>query len=308
MLDNETITQRLEALVPGIKVTSLRVLEGGISASSWLAEVEQAGEATKWVVRMPGDYRYSQREDASTREFQVLSRLNASMVNVPRPVAVESDESSENRKFYVMEFVEGNPLVNPTNVDDFLNQYACALARVHATTPPPSELAKEEKGWNPKYAELNEALHEGLIRETLAKFHRTYVNQPVLCHGDPWPGNIIWKDEKLQCFIDWEEAMIADPLFDVSICRLEIVWLLGPAAMEDWTLKFQSASSISFEELVYWDLCAALRPIRWVQNWAPAFAKLGREDVTAETMTEGLKWFIEDALERATGSKPVAGQ
>jgi aminoglycoside phosphotransferase (APT) family kinase protein len=35
-----------------------------------------------------------------------------------------------------------------------------------------------------------------------------------LLHGDYWPDNTLWRDGRLVCVIDWEDAALGDPLAD----------------------------------------------------------------------------------------------
>lgn len=285
-------------------MASLQPLDGGISALSFLAEVKHEGRAKKWVLRHPGDWRYSERPQPANREFNLLKGLLEAGLQVCKPVAIEPGESPESRRFYVMEFMEGVPVLDPPNVDDFVNQHAEYLAHIHALPIPDLGIEIKSEGWKPDERPLNDDLHETLIRKTLAELPVPSLNSKVLNHGDPWPGNTIWKNGKLQGFIDWEEVCIADPLYDLGICRLDVLWICGQDGMEKYTRAYISHGSANLDEMAYWDLCASLRPIRWLEHWSPSYPKLGRPDITTETMTASLKWFIEDALERATGSKP----
>jgi aminoglycoside phosphotransferase (APT) family kinase protein len=106
------------------------------------------------------------------------------------------------------------------------------------------------------------------------------VNPSSLLHGDYWLGNILWKDEELIAIIDWEDAMLGDPLADLAISRLEILWALGYEAMESFTTQYQVImSEMDYSNLAYWDLWAALRPIANFSDWAEdaATRKLWRE-------------------------------
>ena len=45
----------------------------------------------------------------------------------------------------------------------------------------------------------------------------------VVCHGDPGPWNIVWRDSSPIALIDWDFAMPAVPLYDVSYLAFEMV-------------------------------------------------------------------------------------
>jgi len=115
-------------------------------------------------------------------------------------------------------------------------------------------------------------------------------NKSVLVHGDFWPGNILWKDGRLAAVIDWEDAELGDPLADVANTRLEILWAFGFDAMNSFTSHYRSTASIDFNDLPYWDLCAALRPAFRIGEWAG-------DDATEIAMRESHKLFINQAFE-----------
>ena len=124
------------------------------------------------------------------------------------------------------------------------------------------------------------------------------MNAPVLLHGDYWPGNLIWRDGRIAAVIAWEDAELGDPLFDLAITRLELLWLLGVEAMETFTLHYQSTTAANTGNLPYWDLCAAIRPANVIATWAEAWRAQGMPQITEETMRRDHKMFVDQAMEK----------
>jgi aminoglycoside phosphotransferase (APT) family kinase protein len=119
-------------------------------------------------------------------------------------------------------------------------------------------------------------------------------NEPVLLHGDFWPGNILWRNGRIVAVIDWEDAAIGDPLADLANSRLEILWAFGINAMQSFTRQYQSMTAIDFANLPYWDLCVALRRIDQIGLW-------GLDEMGEREMRERHRWFVEEAFERLSG-------
>jgi hypothetical protein len=88
-------------------------------------------------------------------------------------------------------------------------------------------------------------------------------------------------------------------LADLAISRLDVWWVLGPEGMEAFTQTYLGHRAIDFDDLPYWDLRAALRPMANLPEWAGPYASLDRPDISFEHMRSVLLEFIEDALGRA---------
>ena len=87
--------------------------------------------------------------------------------------------------------------------------------------------------------QLDEALDEGRLRNHLRTlFPLKKVNESTLLHGDFWSGNLIWRHGRLTRVIDWEDAEIGDPLSDLSITRLDMLW-----GSSGWRISFASIKS-----------------------------------------------------------------
>ena len=126
-------------------------------------------------------------------------------------------------------------------------------------------------------------------------------NATTLLHGDFWPGNVLWQAGQLVAVIDWEDAKLGDPLADLAISRLDMLWIFGRNAMQELTDQYQSmlrqtSVASDFTNLPYWDLYAALRPASSIAEWATVYPPWGRTDITEKTMREGHKWFITQAF------------
>ena len=300
--------------VPGCRVIQVSELGGGVSARAALVDVELAdATARRVVVRRP------QLESAAATR-QALHAENALLgfcqrFGVPAPVPCFVDDA---HGAIVVEYLEGEVDLSFSDLASKLSQMANALRDIHRL-PVTSELGFLElrsesaaRDILEPPAELDASLNEAELRARLAVLWPWPEHHPnVLLHGDYWPGNLLWRatdgGARLAAVLDWEEAQLGDPLSDLAIARLDVLWAFGEAAMHDFTEHYRragagrgGASSLEWSTLPHWDLWAALRPMSRLARWAPAYATaaLRRPDVTELSMREGHRRFVEQALER----------
>lgn len=143
------------------------------------------------------------------------------------------------------------------------------------------------------------------LADALAEIHRldvTYLSflprldEPgVLLHGDLWPGNVLWREGQIAAIVDWEDAAIGDPLRDLAVSRLELLWAYDQGALEDFTERYHRAQPhVDLSALPTRDLEAAERLTRQLQNW-------GLDPGTETTMRERAGGFAAEARQRLRG-------
>lgn len=277
-------------------------LLGGSAAQVLACEVVLAnGQVRKYVVRTPSPYRRSLNVDAAWREFSVIQAVRDAGLRVQRPCYLEALTLGNPAPFYLLEYCDGHPDLAPADVPGHLLQYATALAQLHQLDwrslnlgfLPTLNLAATARTINTPRMRVEE------IRQALSTPPaQARANPPVLCHGDFWPGNLLWRSGQLAAIIDWEECAIGEPLFDLALARLDLLWILGHAAAADFTQIYQSLTGVDLFNLPYWDLVVSLRPIAGIEEWAKSYPDLGRPDVTCETMIRDHGEFVEQALHR----------
>jgi len=300
MKEDKKFAQVLQKIDPQSKLLRAWELKGGVSAQVTALETLQPdGQTKKMIVRKPGDVDLKRNPYVAANEFKLLQLLQ--FVGLPAPQPYHLDQSGEifSTPYLVIEYIEGKTEFALLYVSNLIFQLATHLSRIHQL-----DGSKLDVSFLPKleniYAEMlrerpanvDESLDEGHIRAALeAVWPFPQRNALVLLHGDFWPGNILWKDGHLVAVIDWEDAMIGEPLADVANSRLEILWAFGVDAMQHFTRQYQSMTTIDFSHLPYWDLCAALRPVAQISQW-------GLDDATERTMREKHRWFVTQAFER----------
>jgi aminoglycoside phosphotransferase (APT) family kinase protein len=263
-------------------------------------EIDDNGATRKLVARQPNAYMFGINPQIAAQEFRVLERLQTAGLPVQTPVYLDAPTDDHPHPFFVVKYIEGRPETNPVAVSDYLERYAQQLAEIHKVTGVDlSFLPCQDRGFGDRRPNPNAELRETEIRDALESMPpKTRSNTPVLRHGDFWPGNVLWRDGEIVGVIDWEECLIGEPLADVAICRLDLLWILGFEATEEFTDRYRQHMNLDWSDLPCWDLCASLRPISNIEEWAPSYAQLGREDVTAETMKRDHLQFVDQALTR----------
>lgn len=275
-------------------------LDGGVSARMTALEIEDgAGGAQKLIVRQHGPFDRARNPNIARDEFRLLTALR--VAGLPAPTPYDLDETGEllGAPGVVIEYIEGETDFAPTNRDDYLQQFAAQLMRIHQVDVSEDDLSflpRQAETWariiNTRPERLDDSLDEGRIRDELAAAWPWPQRNPSgLLHGDFWPGNILWRDGRLVGVVDWEDAALGDPLADLAISRLDMLWALDMDAMERFTEIYVALSGIDLDALPCWDLCAALRPAGRISAWASASA-------ASERMRERHRVFVAQAFER----------
>lgn len=292
--------QQFEQLVhridPQSKLSRTWQLEGGVSAQVTAVEIERPdGQTKKMIVRRHGDADFNRNPRVAAGEFRLLQILQSVGLAAPKPCYLDQSGEIFSRPYVVIEYVEGEPDFAPSHLADCLLQMATQLAMIHSidgTKVDLSFLPEVGKGFKERPAKLDESLDEGRIQEALeSAWPLSQLNRSVLLHGDFWPGNLLWRDGQLVAIIDWEDAKVGDPLADLGNSRLEVLWAFGIEAMNAFTNRYQSMTTIDFTNLPYWDLCAALRQAPQISEW-------GLEEATEKKMRKALRWFVRQASEK----------
>jgi aminoglycoside phosphotransferase (APT) family kinase protein len=302
--------QLVKKIVPCSKLVRTWPLKGGISAEMTAFEVERPdGQTQRRILRRPSDGVLQRNPHAAANEFRLLETLRSAGLATPTPYYLGQPGDIFPTPYLVVEYIEGKSEFAPSNLPDFILQLATHLARIHGLDPAHHDLSclpAQLEGCTEMRGERQEnadsALDHRRVRQVLPGARPLAQRNPsVLLHGDYWPGNLLWRDDRLVAVIDWEDARLGDPLIDLAISRLDILWIYGLEAMDAFTRHYQALTAIDYTDLPYWDLCAALRLARLVGTnlavWAAFFTPYGRTDITEATIRECYGLFITQALE-----------
>ena len=283
-------------------------LKGGISSRMTVLEFAVGNERRRAVLRQP-DGALKQNPLAVANESRLLQLLTAA--GLPSPALRVVDESAQlfGAPFLVIEYLDGLPDFAKPIVPDSIEQLAAQLVRIHHTPFAGTGLASLP-AYEPRFvhqrhsAYPDAALRAADIREALQRTWPPHSrNRVALLHGDYWPGNVLWKGRRLVGVVDWEEACLGDPIADVAIARLEMLWAFGLETMQAFTQRYATLSGFDLADLPYWDLDAALRPVFNLGDWAAGWPELGRPDVTYATMRAGHRTFVDLAFDALSGKE-----
>jgi len=290
----------VQKIAPQSKLLRTWRLKGGVSAQVTAFEIERPnGQTQKMIIRQHGTVDLKHNPQIAADEFKLLHLLRSVGLAVPTPYHLDQSCEIFSTPYIVIEYIEGKSEFAPSYIPNLIPQLATYLSRIHQIDCSKLDLTflpQQEKRYTEKLRErpttVDASLNEGRIRDTLgAAWPLSQRNPSTLLHGDFWPGNILWNDGQLIAVIDWEDAALGDPLADVANSRLEILWAFGIDAMQHFTHHYQTMTTIDFTNLPYWDLCAALRPVSQIAEWAG-------DDLTEKNMREGHRWFITQAFEK----------
>jgi aminoglycoside phosphotransferase (APT) family kinase protein len=301
MNEYEKFERLVQKLDQGNKLIRAWELKGGISAQvTGLEILQSSGRIIKMIVRQHGDTDFKRNPNIAADEHKLLGIMKAAGLPVPMPYYFEQSCEIFSKPCILIEFIEGKSDFTPSNLNDHILQLAINLAKIHrvdCANLSLSFLPKLENTYvemlnNKDRVILDETLNLSLIRDLLKSFMPLRSNnKEVILHGDYWPGNILWKEDKLVCIIDWEDSGFGDPLADLANSQLEISYHYGIQAMNDFTNQYISMMpEVNFTNLPFWQLFAALR--------LSTFPEWGLEKGKENNWRKKHKSFVRQAINR----------
>jgi aminoglycoside phosphotransferase (APT) family kinase protein len=299
-IEHQRFAQIAHCLEPHSRLRRLWPLTGGVSAQVTALELERPdGSTHRMVVRRHGEVDRRANPQIAADEFKLLQHLQAANLPAPKPFYLDQSETIFETPYLVIEYIEGAAEFAPTDLTDFIRQFTTTLSSIHGIRRAKADLSflpdlTEKYGQRFDQGSTAEGVDAAKSRSILAAaWPFPSLNQAVLLHGDFWPGNLLWHNGRLAAVIDWEDALVGDPLADVANSRLELLWAFGQAAMDLFTAEYQlSMADLDFTNLPYWDLWAAWRkPASKVTEW-------GLDEATVQAMQAGHHGFVTQAFEK----------
>lgn len=296
----------LNMLGPDAQLLSSQALRGGLSAQLHQLTVQSRQGKTRYVLKQPHARTGRDLRLQVEREFQCLQGLTAYSFDVPRPLALSPPDIHP--PFFLMHHQEGRPQWTPSHRraqaagEQLARLHLLPTRSLHGLLPPKNaELAAEP--------------------QDIAGHHVPAESPPVLCHGDYWPGNLLWTEQERPCILDWEDAHLGPPLRDLAIARLDWSWIFGasyatsltqaylhwrPVAQADKSAqkrrKHRHLPQHLQRDLAYWDLRALLRLQQLMgqdlENWVRELQQAGHPSLSPRQAQQRCELFQYNAQEQ----------
>ena len=190
----------------------------------------------------------------------------------------------------VTSFVQGKPIVDPLDRQVWVDQLVTAISQVHALEPsqklrslvrsmysrydrqltanaPAERITKHPLGFE-LWSRLNE------LWPTVDK------SEAQLLHGDFWPGNTLWQDDRLIAPVDWEEPKLGTPSYDLAVLVQDPEYF--GIDIEDIAIEsYERITGRSLVDFRFWMMARALDAMPDTGSWADDFVALGGHMITA---------------------------
>ncbi|WP_187369158.1 phosphotransferase family protein [Baekduia soli] len=265
------------------RFTALARTSGGVSYETWIVDAEDPADPqdrrARFVLRRQPLRGPVEPYDV-LGEAAVYAGLADTGVPVPRVLGTCADLAVAGRPFAVLEYIDGevpdyrtlmqrDEWIDPARRANMARQFMGVLGAAQRVDWRRFErFAALASGPRPREPERLHALIEHMLA-TAAHRMADWVPHPifrdaarwcqehapdgdpddmVLIHGDFKVGNFIWRDERIVAFLDWEGAMVGDPLQDLGYAchpamrepRPDLMAMLAP--LDDLIAYYEAAS------------------------------------------------------------------
>ena len=263
----------------GLRIENWETMHGGVSG---LTAKLQLADGTVGVARRPSRHSTSNLEG----EFQTYIELEYAGIPTAIPIAIVPEAN-----LFITSFCEGSHAFQPRDAETYSVEVGKALAEIHSLQPSSLEpiLPKTSMPLDPNWRpELTKSIQNYNLKS----------NEIAFSHGDLWPGNLLFRDDKLSAVLDWENAKFAPPLYDLAIARMDAYIVLGRECTNKLTETYFNTSGRDQDDLSYWDIRAVTRLDGYHSHCAPAYSTFGRPEIDAREMRSRCMEFWAEADKR----------
>jgi aminoglycoside phosphotransferase (APT) family kinase protein len=230
----------------------LRLMAGAGSSSVNLVSLD--GHPL-YVLRLHTNHEWLRREpDLLAHEAAVLAWMSGSDLPLPRCVALHSSDPQA----LLMTRLGGDVVLQPTDMERWLNALARVLSRIHRY--PSKGFPWHYKSWTPtdkigipQWSNNPGSWQLALNQRSLG----APAYEPVFIHRDFHPLNVLWANGSVSGVVDWVNGCVGPAAVDVAHCRLNLA-LMYSAEVADQFLRLYQSCSPGYQQHPFWDLDAVL--------------------------------------------------
>lgn len=304
-LTSEQFQLIVEAVAPGHRLLTTTPAAAAYTNSVHILRcVSPDGKETRLVIKRMSDDPDPER---ATADFHGLRIARRHGIPAPEPLYLDRTGDLLGLPGIVTGFIEGEQVSRPEDVRSWAADIARMLLRVHDVSPSAEDLTHiydgrwmglyflrdswpETMAGHPLTAPIFEAVQE--LRAGLRRV------RPVFLHMDYWPGNILWRRGRISGLVDWDAASYGDPALDVGYFRMNM-YLRGIKEAADIFLDYYEAESGPVENLGFWELACAARPLPAPARWLLEYYETRDTTAIVNRAESDFHEFVESALRRA---------
>jgi len=255
------------AHLPGASLMRASRLSGGVSADVFRLELEAGDGAQRSVIlRVHGP---NHNGHPAAIEFEILRAVTGLGICAPRALALDETLRHIPHPFLILDHIDGETAFPTSSADTRIVRMADVLAEIHSlpiagmpATPMRNDPLLEIFDYLPQDGEFE------ALRQRLSEMGDTaYKGCGSLLHGDFWPGNLLWKDQRLVGILDWEDAACGDPLSDVACTALELTYVAGPDGVEQFVRAYNMLRPIEPRRFALWRIYVASAAHHSMAGW-----------------------------------------
>src|SRR5215212_9732453 len=130
--DTEHFRRVIERCAPDSQLLRVTPLTGGFSAEVTALDVRRSdGREQRLVLRLHGERDLHSNAEVAAVEFRALQIVFSAGVPVPEPFYLDRACDIFPTPYLITSFVEGATEFAPTDVDDYIRQFAAQLDAIH---------------------------------------------------------------------------------------------------------------------------------------------------------------------------------
>ncbi|CAN5744250.1 hypothetical protein BH23CHL5_BH23CHL5_11330 [soil metagenome] len=270
----------VKSIWPDATLIRVERLSGGVSALVTRIDARnRSGTVRSCVVRQHGVADLTRNPNIASDEFTLLTFLLAEGLPVPEPLMVVAGSEESRATYLVTSFVEGSRLDGTVLDAEVASEMAETLSSIHSIDAGRAELGSlgnaSDNALTLIESDRVRALSAARDRAWWNALDRGWSvqsrNPAALLHGDFWPGNLLWNGGSICAVLDWEDAVVGDPLVDVANCSLELYLERGPELASHFVHEYSNRNPrIDWTHFVQWQLLAAARLHFRIPEWGLA--------------------------------------
>jgi aminoglycoside phosphotransferase (APT) family kinase protein len=281
-----------QSIASGATVTSVRRLKGGITSSMHaLTVVDTIGRHHRCVLRRWVDGHVDDGPELVEREARVLESLERTDIPAPRLLGLDPSGEECGDPALLMSFLDGHVELTPDDPDDWVNQIASMLVRIHHA---PIEAPIAESWLNRERLVVPEwSSDPDLWRDAFSLMEeRPPVSPSCFIHHDYQQFNLLWRCGKISSVVDWVWGSSGSSTIDVAHARLNLSVLYSSELAQRFLDLYESMSGQVVER--WWDVEGLLK---YLPGWGGFLQQQAGRRLTVDF--EGMHERVESTLRAA---------